>query len=167
MSIGRSHSPTPRWRTHARPRCAPWDPSWTLSPTTPRSPSPTAVYAKSGLLGDLAEAGVEALRDTAGPGSGSELLFVEPRQFGGALSVPSARGGALEHMDGSFLVLGVGLDEPGRWEAVRENSGRVTDALKPWATESAADPHCPFVPHHRPPTGLRPTPPSDLHAERT
>ena len=35
----------------------------------------------------------------------SELLFAEVRQLGGALSRPSPRGGALDRIDGEFLVL--------------------------------------------------------------
>lgn len=97
---------------------------------------PTAVYANSTLLGDLPDRAVEALVATAGPDSGSELLFVEVRQLGGALSRPAPRGGALDSMDGSFLVLGVGLSEGGAdgWSAVREDAGRVMSALQPWST---------------------------------
>ena len=40
-------------------------------------------------------------------------------------------------MDGSFLVLGVGIDTGAGWAAVREDAHRVIDALQPWATESA------------------------------
>ena len=141
--------------------------------------APTAVYANSILLADLPDRAVEALVATAGPDSGSELLFVELRQLGGALAAPHPRGGALDRMDGSFLVLGVGLQSRGGWAAVREDSRRVTDALQPWATESAyllmadeevderrgwpgaswrrlaairgtADPHGLFVPRHPP-----------------
>jgi hypothetical protein len=99
--------------------------------------APTAVYANSVLLADLPDRAVEALVAAAGPDSGSELLFVELRQLGGALAAPHPRGGALDRMDGSFLVLGVGLQSRGGWAAVREDSRRVTDALQPWATESA------------------------------
>ena len=52
--------------------------------------APTAVYANSVLLDDLPERAVEALVAAAGPGSGSDLLFVEIRQLGGALSRPAA-----------------------------------------------------------------------------
>jgi FAD/FMN-containing dehydrogenase len=99
--------------------------------------APTAVYANSVLLDDLPEPGVDALVATAGEGSGSELLFVELRQLGGALSRPARRAGALDRMDGSVLVLCVGLDRGAGWAAVREDANRVTDALRPWATESA------------------------------
>jgi FAD binding domain len=99
--------------------------------------APTAVYANSCLMADLPDSAVEALVATAGPDSGSELLFTELRQLGGALSRPAARGGALDRMDGSFLVLGVGVDTGSGWAAVREDSSRVMDALAPWATRSA------------------------------
>ena len=96
---------------------------------------PTAVYANSTLLGDLPDDAIEALVATAGPGSGSRLLFVEVRQLGGALSRPSPRGGALDRMDGSFLVLGVGADEdPAGWPALRDDAGRVLRALEPWGS---------------------------------
>ena len=99
--------------------------------------APTAVHATSVLLADLPDRAVEALVASAGPGSGSELLFVELRQLGGALSRPAPRGGALDHMDGSFLVLGVGMDTGAGWAAVREDTHRVMSALEPWATGSA------------------------------
>ena len=99
--------------------------------------APTAVYANSVLIEDLPDRAVEALVAAAGADSGSELLFVELRQLGGALSRPHPRGGALDRMDGSFLVLGVGMDTGAGWSAVREDAHRVMSALKPWATESA------------------------------
>jgi FAD/FMN-containing dehydrogenase len=99
--------------------------------------APTAVYANSILVDDLPEQAVEALVSAAGPGSGSELLFVELRQLGGALSRHAPRGGALNRMDGSFLALGVGLDQGAGWAAVREDANHVMNALEPWATGSA------------------------------
>jgi FAD/FMN-containing dehydrogenase len=99
--------------------------------------APTAVYANSVILADMPDRAVEALVAAAGPDSGSELLFVELRQLGGALSRPAPRGGALDHMDGSFLVLGVGTDTGAGWAAVRDDARRVMSALQPWATGSA------------------------------
>ena len=98
---------------------------------------PTAVYANSVLVDALPERAVEALVATAGQGSGSDLLFVELRQLGGAVSRPALRGGALDHMDGSVLVLCVGVDQGAGWTSVREDANRVTAALQPWATGSA------------------------------
>lgn len=95
---------------------------------------PTAVYANSTLLSALPDDAVEALVATAGEGSGSKLLFVELRQLGGAVSRPAPRGGALDHVDGAFLVLCVGIDVGAGWASVRRDSSRVTRALQPWAT---------------------------------
>jgi FAD/FMN-containing dehydrogenase len=99
--------------------------------------APTAVYANSVLLDAMPEDAVAALVGAAGPGSQSDLLFVELRQLGGALARPAPRGGAMDHMDGSFLVLGLGIDQGAGWAAVREDSHRMTDALKPWTNDSA------------------------------
>lgn len=98
---------------------------------------PTAVYANSVLLDALPERAVDALVATAGEESGSELLFVELRQLGGAVSRTAPRAGALDRMEGSVLVLCVGLDHGGGWESVRDHANRVTEALQPWATGSA------------------------------
>ncbi len=98
---------------------------------------PTAVYANSVLLDDLPDRAVDALVEAAGPDSGSELLFVELRQLGGALARPAARGGALDRMDGAFLVLGVGTDTGAGWDSVREEARRVMSVLHPWSTGSA------------------------------
>ena len=95
---------------------------------------PTAVYANSVLVHGLPSDAVEALVATAGPGSGSNLLFVELRQLGGALARPAPRGGALDRLDGSFLVLGVGLDVGTGWSAVREDALRILESLAPWAS---------------------------------
>ncbi len=98
---------------------------------------PTAVYANSVLVHGLPADAVDALVDTAGPGSGSNLLFVELRQLGGALARPSPREGAMDHLDGSFLVLGVGLDVGTGWNAVRADATRILDSLSPWTSSSA------------------------------
>jgi FAD/FMN-containing dehydrogenase len=98
---------------------------------------PTAVHANSVLVHGFPPDAVDALVAAAGPGSGSNLLFVELRQLGGALARPSPRGGALDHLDGAFLVLGVGLDVGTGWSAVREDATRVLDSLAPWASSAA------------------------------
>lgn len=98
---------------------------------------PTAVYLDSVLLRDLPDAAIEALVVTAGPDSGTELLFVEVRQLGGALSRPAPRAGVIDRMDGEFLVLGVGQDEGAGWPAVRDDTHRVMSALQPWDSGAA------------------------------
>lgn len=99
--------------------------------------APTAVYAHSVIVTDLPAPAIEALVASAGPDSGSELLFLELRHLGGALSRPAERGGALDRIDGSFLALGVGMDTGAGWEAVREDAHRVMTALQAWEAESA------------------------------
>jgi FAD/FMN-containing dehydrogenase len=98
---------------------------------------PTAVYANSVLVHGLPADAVEALVDVAGPGSGSSLLFVELRQLGGALARPAPRSGAMDRLDGSFLVLGVGLDMGTGWGAVRDDASRILDSLAPWASSAS------------------------------
>jgi hypothetical protein len=98
---------------------------------------PTAVYANSVLVDGFPADAAEALVDVAGPGSGSNLLFVELRQLGGALARPSPREGAMDHLDGSFLVLGVGLDVGTGWSAVRADATRILDSLSPWTSAAA------------------------------
>ena len=55
---------------------------------------PTAVYASSILVAGFPAGAVDALVEAAGPESGSNLLFVELRQLGGALARPVARAAA-------------------------------------------------------------------------
>lgn len=98
---------------------------------------PTAVYANSVLVDGLPAEAVDALVASAGPGSGSNLLFVELRHLGGALARPAPRGGALDRLLGAFLVLGVGLDLGTGWSAVREDATRILDSLAPWASSAA------------------------------
>ncbi|GAB3258073.1 FAD-binding oxidoreductase [Nocardioides dilutus] len=99
--------------------------------------APTAVYANSVLLDAMPGDAVEALVEAAGPGSQSDLLFLELRQLGGALARRAPRGGALDRMDGSFLALGVGIDQGAGWAAVRASANQVIDALQPWTNDSA------------------------------
>lgn len=98
---------------------------------------PTAVYANSVLVHGLPADAVEALVATAGHGSGSNLLFVELRQLGGALARPAPRPGALDRLEGSFLVLGVGVDVGTGWSAVRADATRVLDSLAPWTSSAS------------------------------
>ena len=98
---------------------------------------PTAVYANSVLVDGFPAGAVDALVEAAGPDSGSNLLFVELRQLGGALARPSPRGGALDHLPAAFLVLGVGLDVGTGWSAVRADALRILDSLAPWSSRAS------------------------------
>jgi FAD/FMN-containing dehydrogenase len=101
----------------------------------PEEPMPA--HAASTLMSELPADAVHALVAAAGPGSGTRLMSVEARQLGGALGRPAARGGALDRIDGEFLVLTLGTDgRPGGWAGQREDADRVRDAVQPWGSDS-------------------------------
>jgi FAD/FMN-containing dehydrogenase len=94
---------------------------------------PTSAYARSALLRDVPDQAVEALLEVAGPGSDSALAVAELRQLGGAVSRPDPRGGALDRLDGQFLLLGLGFDpDPARWQQIVDDAARLLDAVRPW-----------------------------------
>ena len=97
----------------------------------PEEPVP---FAGSGqLLDELPAAAIDAIVETAGPGSGSPLLSLELRHLGGALRVAAADAGALATLDRPFLTLGVGmLMDPGMASAIKGQLDVVADALAPW-----------------------------------
>lgn len=98
---------------------------------------PLAAHANSVLLSGLPPDAAEVLVVAAGPGSGSQLLFAEVRQLGGAMSRPSPRGGAMDRINGAFLVLTVGSGElpgGGGWAVQRKDSDRILNAVEPWGT---------------------------------
>ena len=97
----------------------------------PEDPVP---FAASGqLLDELPPAAIDAIVETAGPGSGSPLLSLELRQLGGALRNAPPNAGALATLDHAFLTLGVGmLMDPGMAPAIKGQLDVVADALEPW-----------------------------------
>ena len=97
----------------------------------PEDPVP---FAASGqLLDELPPAAIDAIVETAGPGSGSPLLSLELRQLGGALRNAPPDAGALATLDHAFLTLGVGmLMDPGMAPAIKGQLDVVADALVPW-----------------------------------
>jgi FAD/FMN-containing dehydrogenase len=96
---------------------------------------PLAAHASSTLLAGLPPDAVEALVAAAGPDSGSQLLFVEVRQLGGAMARPAPRGGALDRIAGAFLVLALEAGgSPAGWAGQRADAERVRSAVQPWGT---------------------------------
>ena len=94
---------------------------------------PTPGYARSSLLGEVPDAAVDLLLDTVEAGVLSRISILELRQLGGALSRPAPRPAALDRVDGQFLFVAIGMDpDPASWPAMREDGGRLIDALEPW-----------------------------------
>ena len=67
--------------------------------------------------------------------SGSPLLAAEIRQLGGALAAPPPGAGARGHLEGRFLLFGVGIpDAPAPAAELEAHLDTYLDALRPWAT---------------------------------
>jgi hypothetical protein len=97
----------------------------------PEEPVPFAQRGQ--LLDALPPAAIDAIVETAGPGSGSPLLSLELRHLGGALSDAPANPGALATLDHAFLTLGVGmLIDPGMAHVIKGQLDIVAHALAPW-----------------------------------
>lgn len=100
----------------------------------PEPPVPALGHHR--VLTDLPDDAIDALIDTAGPESGSPLLMVEVRQLGGALARPAGNGGALDRLEGKFVMLGIGmLMDPALREPITSALDQVTQTVDPWATE--------------------------------
>jgi FAD/FMN-containing dehydrogenase len=72
-------------------------------------PDPVPYSSESMLTGELPAAAIDSLLEAVGPGSGSQLISVELRHGGGALSRAPEDAGALAALPGSFLAFGVGF----------------------------------------------------------
>lgn len=68
-------------------------------------------------------------------GPGSPLLSAELRHLGGALSSPPPGAGARGHLEGRYLLFGVGIpDAPAPASELGEFLNGYLDAMRPWAT---------------------------------
>jgi len=89
-----------------------------------------------GVLAELTDDGIDAFYEAAGPESDSPLLLAELRQLGGALARPAEDGGALNKLDGEFVMLGIGLlMDPAMKDSIEGQLDKLADAMKPWAAE--------------------------------
>jgi FAD/FMN-containing dehydrogenase len=91
-------------------------------------------YTSEGLLTrELPVAAIDALVRAVGPGSGSQLISVELRHGGGALSREPKDAGALATLPGSFLAFGVGfVPVPEAMGPTRAWLGAFKAALEPY-----------------------------------
>ena len=72
-------------------------------------PTPVPYTSESLLTHELPASAIDSLVEAVGPGSGSQLVSIELRHGGGALSRASQDSGALATLPGSFLAFGVGF----------------------------------------------------------
>lgn len=85
------------------------------------------------LLETLDDLAIDAFLRVAGPGS--PLLAAELRHLGGALASPPAGSGARGHLEGNFLLFGVGIPgAPAPASALESYLDRYAGAMAPWAT---------------------------------
>lgn len=85
------------------------------------------------LLEKLDDWAIEAFLKVAGPGS--PLLAAELRHLGGALAAAPAGAGARGHLEGNFLLFGVGIPgAPAPAPELEAFLDRYLDAMGPWAT---------------------------------
>ena len=98
-------------------------------------PEPSPYTATSALTGDLDAAAIDAVLAAVGPGSGSQLVSVELRHCGGALSRAPEGAGALATLPGSYLGFGVGIvPVPEAMAPTRQWLQALAEALEPHRT---------------------------------
>ncbi len=85
------------------------------------------------LLEKLDDWAIDSFLRTSGPGS--PLLAAEIRHLGGALAAPPPGAGARGHLEGRFLLFGVGIPgAPAPAPVLDAYLDRYLDAMRPWAT---------------------------------
>ena len=85
------------------------------------------------LLEKLDDWAIESFLRAAG--EGSPLLAAEIRHLGGALAAPPPGAGARGHLEGRFLLFGVGIPgAPAPAAELHAFLDRYLTAMKPWAT---------------------------------
>ena len=96
-------------------------------------PTPVPYTSESILTQELPASAIDSLVEAVGPGSGSQLVSVELRQTGAALSRAAQDAGALATLPGSFLAFGVGfVPVPEAMAPTRAWLGAFKAALEPY-----------------------------------
>jgi hypothetical protein len=89
-----------------------------------------------GVINELPDEAIDAFVEAGGPESGSPLLLSELRHIGGALARPAENGGAMDKLDGEFVMLGIGMMMAPEMKApIEAQLDKLTEAMKPWAAE--------------------------------
>ena len=88
------------------------------------------------VINELPDEAIDAFVAAAGPETDSQLLLAELRHLGGALARPAKNGGALDRLDGEFVMLGIGmLMDPALKDPLDAQLDGLADAMQPWAAE--------------------------------
>ncbi len=96
-------------------------------------PTPVPYTSESILTQELPASAIDSLLDAVGPGSGSQLVSVELRHGGAALSRAPQDAGALATLPGTFLAFGVGfVPVPEAMAPTRAWLGAFKAALEPY-----------------------------------
>jgi FAD/FMN-containing dehydrogenase len=99
-------------------------------------PQPVPGIGDGMLLTDAPAEAIDALVAAAGPDSGSPLVSVELRHLGGAVGRTSPDHGALDRLDGRFLMFAVGIPMDAEIAAaVEAHVHLVQVALAPWKSD--------------------------------
>ena len=93
---------------------------------------PVHLHFDGCLLEDLPAAAVDALVESAGPGSGSPLTSAELRGLGGAMAEERPGHGALASVDAKFAAVTLGVVDDGHMADVDRQAALVRAALAPW-----------------------------------
>lgn len=110
-------------------------PPWSLARLHMDPEGPTPVVGDSTLLGRLPDGAVDAFLAQVGPGTEHSLLTAELRQLGGALSRRDAEGGAMNKLDGNFMLFGAAVaDTPENEVRGHTDSLALVQAMAPWST---------------------------------
>jgi FAD/FMN-containing dehydrogenase len=96
-------------------------------------PEPVPYISDSMLIGELPAAAIDSLIEAVGPGSGSQLVSVELRHGGGALSRAPQDAGALATLPGSYITFAVGfVPAPEAMAPTRAWLGAFKASLQPY-----------------------------------
>jgi FAD/FMN-containing dehydrogenase len=99
---------------------------------------PTPAIGDGALLDAMPAAGIEALVEAIGPGSGSPLVAAGLRHLGGALRREAPGAGALATLEAEYAYYGVGVPvTPEVAAAIGRHHEAVAAALAPWEADRA------------------------------
>ncbi|MHA3703186.1 FAD-binding oxidoreductase [Jatrophihabitans sp. YIM 134969] len=95
---------------------------------------PMPASEDSVVLAEFTADTVEALLRTAGPDTSCPQVVVEVRLLGGALERRPEVADAVDHRDGAYNLLAIGIAAPPVAEATAASAAQILDAVAPWST---------------------------------